>query len=74
MVKVQFRDASDRSMVYIDEIYLPFDPRLEKRVRIRKRRYDAKHDTYQVIDFDSDVILDDPTESKIVMYVTPIRG
>lgn len=74
MVKVQFRDAADRSRVWVDEIYLPFDPRLEKRVRIRKAVHDAKYDAFQVVEFDSDIYLDDPSKSRIVMYVTPIRG
>lgn len=75
MVKVQIRDAQDRDKVYIDQIVLAFDPRLSKRIRIRKGRYDAKHRTYQIIDTDgvNEIVTDEPDQSSIVVYVTEIR-
>ena len=71
MFNVQFRDAANRDRVLVKQIFLPFDPSDQKLVRLRQRAYQAKHDTYRVVDHDYEIVVEDPGESEIIIYLTP---
>lgn len=73
MFRVQFRDAADRSTVIADTMFLPFDPRDQKEIRLRRRANDSRHQTYRVVDHIYEIVTDDPGESGIVILVTPVR-
>ena len=74
MFRVQFRDATDRTRVLVGTMFLPFDPRDQKEIRVRQRPNDTKHTTYRVVDHIYEVVLDSPGESGIVVLVTPIAS
>lgn len=70
MFKVQFRDAASMD-VLIESMFLPFDPRDHKELRVRRRANDTKHTTYRVVDHIYEIVTDSPGESGIVVLVTP---
>lgn len=74
MFRVQFRDANNRSRIVVDTMLLPFDPRLGKEVRIRRRPSDTRCDTYQVVDHLYEVVAQSPADSGVVVYVAKIDG
>lgn len=67
--RVQIRDARHRDRILVNTTYLPFDPRLSKRIRIRDHRDARDFRAYEVVDFLDEVVVGDPAESGIVLYV-----
>lgn len=74
MFKVQFRDATKPDRVIVDEIHLAFDPRLSPTVRIKRKNWDAKYDSYQVVSGQgvAEVVLEEPGQSTVVVYLKSI--
>jgi hypothetical protein len=72
MFRVQFRDAGKPDKILVNTMFLPFDPRDQKEIRLRRRAKDDKHVSYRVIDHIYEIVEDNPGESGIVLLVSQI--
>ncbi len=70
MFKVQIRSA-DRREEPGEVLYLKFEPREGKILRLRRGKNAVKHDRLRIVDLDYNVIVDNIDESEIWLYVTP---
>ncbi len=74
-MKVQFRDAADPRKIHVPTFDIPYDPQDGKIVRVRKHADDERHQAYRIVRHDLyEAVINDPTESGIVLMVTPVDG
>jgi hypothetical protein len=73
MLKVQLRDSARRDDTITDVMYLPFEPREGKQLRLRRAGETVKFDRYLIVDLEYDIPRDNPGEAVMWVYVTLVR-
>ncbi|MGK5682477.1 hypothetical protein [Actinoplanes sp. URMC 104] len=75
MYRVKFVAASTDDRVLVDEIDLPFDPRLSPTIRMRRKGDRIKHTDYRVVPDEgvAEIVDGEPSENRIIVVLKEIR-